>query len=339
MKILDASEKITFATFKNNTSAPRGTSKKLILYALKNKIEVYKIFSKKTFYIFKKGNQCIWINKAMNSKANPIGIAIARNKHMAKDFIIKLGYPVAPSKTVSEIKELKSIMKKLQFPVVVKPLGAAEGKGITININSEKLLINSFAIAKKFDKKILIEKHVLGDYYRLTYIADGSYAATKNLPAYITGDKKRTVKELIDRENKYNLERRKSGRLKKIKISEKTKRFLASEGYSLNSILPKDKKIPLCFSGYDGGEYIDVTEIVHPYFIKLAREISDNLKLPIVGIDIISKDITQPLTSNGGVIIEINGSFPDIQFHSNPTQGKVRNLYGNLINYLFKLNG
>jgi cyanophycin synthetase len=337
MKILDHSEKITLSTFKNSKKAPRGTSKKLVLYALKNNIDVYRVFNKKSLYIFKKGSKIIWINKTMNSKTNPIGIAIARNKHMAKDFLAKLGYPVAPSKTISKFEELDSAMRTLSFPVVVKPLGAAEGKGITVNVNTKKLLADSFNVAKKFDDKVLIEKHIFGEYYRITYIADGSYAATKNLPAYISGNGKKTAKELIDWENKYNKERRKGGRLKKIKISEKTERFLASEGYKLNSVLPEGKKIPLCFSGFDGGEYIDVTENIHPYFIKMSKEISDSLKLPIIGIDIISVDITKPLKENRGVIIEINGSFPDIQFHSNPTQGKARELYSNLINYLFKI--
>lgn len=337
MEILKHSKKITLHDFKNNKNAPRGTTKKLIQYALKNNIEVYKVLEKKNYYIFKKGSRFIWINKVMNSKTNPIGMIIARNKNTTKDFLEKLHYPVAPSMIVSDLKELPLAIETIKFPVVIKPLGAAEGKGITINIKTNKLLIDSFKIAKKFDNKVLIEKHVFGDYYRLTYIADGSYAVTKNLPAYILGDGNKTVLELINYENKYNKERRKNGRLKKIKISEKTERFLASEGYHLNSILPKEKSIPLCFSGFDGGEYIDVTDDVHPYFIKMANKISSSLQLPIIGIDIISKDITKPLEENDGIIVEVNGSFPDIQFHSKPTQGKARDLYANLINYLFKL--
>lgn len=335
MKILKNSERITLNNFKKNKKIVSGTTKKLISSALENGIEVYKIFDNKNFYLFKKGKKIIWINRAMNSKANPVGILIARNKNTTKDFLVKLGYPTAPSKVISTLKELTSAIKILGFPVVVKPLGAAEGKGITININSKKLLIESFKIAQGFDKKVLVEKHFFGDYYRITYIADGSYAVTKNLPAYIKGNGEKTVRELIDCENKNNKERRKMGRLKKIKISAKTERFLASAGYGLNAVLPKNRKIPLCFSGFDGGEYIDATEVTHPYFIEMSKEISENLGLPIVGIDIISKDITKPLTKNDGIVIEVNGSFPDMQFHNKPTIGKSRDLSMNLLNYLF----
>ena len=165
---------------------------------------------------------------------------------------------------------MNRLVKKIKFPAVVKPLGAAGGKGVTVNIRNRKLLINSFLAAKEYGQKVLIEQHLPGDYYRLTYIADGSYATTKNLPAFITGDGRKTAHQLIIDENKKK-NRLPSGRLKKIAINKKTKRFLTSEGFTLTSVIPKNKRIPLCFSGYDGGEYIDVTSQTHPYFKKLGK--------------------------------------------------------------------
>ncbi|MBU2028742.1 ATP-grasp domain-containing protein, partial [Patescibacteria group bacterium] len=276
-----------------------------------------------------------WLNKALTSKANPIGINIARDKNLTIRLLQKLGYPVAPSEIISNLSELESAIENIPFPVVLKPVGSAEGKGVTVNIKTRELLLESFEIAVLFDKKILIEKYILGDYYRLTYIADGSYAATKNIPAYIKGDGKKTAKELIEDENKNNKERGHRGRLKKITISEKAARFLASEGYDFNSIIPEDKKIPLCFSGFDGGEYINATKDVHPYFIEMAKKISNILELPIIGIDIIASSIEKPLPETGGVVLEINGTYPDIQFHNVPTKGDSINLAPKLIDYLF----
>ncbi len=314
----------------------KGTIKELVKYAIKKKIEVYQLFENRIIFALKKGNKIIWIHRALTSKSNPIGINIVRNKNLAKLFIKKLGYPVPEGILLKDVSDLRRNINKIRFPVVVKPLSSAEGKGITVNVRSKKILIDSFHFAKRYDDKVIIENHLFGDYYRITYIADGSFAVTKNLPAYITGNGKDSAKKLIDNENK-SPERSGSGRLKKIKITEKTKRFLASEGFDLTSIIPKNKKIPLCFSGYDGGEYIDVTEKISPYYIKLAREIAANLLIPIIGIDIITSDITQPLTKTRGAVIEINGTFPDIQFHNTPTIGKPRNLAPKLIDYLFKI--
>lgn len=314
----------------------KGTTRELLLSALKNKLEIYQVFEKKAIFILKKGNKTVWIHRALTSSSNPIGVNIARNKHLTKEILNKLGYPTAPSKIVSTLLELESLPDELGFPLVMKPLSEGGGEGVTININNKKLLRDSFLISSQFDGKVLVEKHVEGDYYRITYVANGSYAATKNLPAYITGDGKLTALELIKKENNGNKERVAEGRLKKIKISEKTKRLLMSEGYNLSSVLPKGKKVPLCFSGFDGGEYIDVTEKIHPCHVKMAKDIADTFQLPIIGIDIIAKNIAKPLGKMNGVIIEINGTFPDIQFHNNPTIGISRNLAPALIKYLFK---
>lgn len=337
MELLKKAKKITLSNIGSIRSKIfKGTIEALVKYALKNNIEVFQLFENKSFFILKKRSKIVWIHKALTSITNPVGVSIARDKYLTKILLEKMSYPTSPSVTISEYSELKKALKQIPFPVVVKPVGGAGGKGVTVNITTQKLLRNSFTNAKQFDRKVLIEKYILGDYYRITYIADGSFAATKNLPAKITGDGKRTVKELIQTENKYNKERFALGRLKKIKISDKTERFLATEGYVLTSVIPRGKSIPLCFSGFDGGEYIDVTEDVHPYYLTLGKKITATLGLPIVGIDIIAKSLKIPLEKQNGVIIEINGTFPDIQFHNEPTLGKSRNLASGLIKYLFK---
>jgi len=315
-----------------------GTSRELLKYALNNHIEAYKIFNKKIIFCLKRGNKIIWIDKALTSKANPIGIDIARDKNLAKQFIFQLGFPVARSEVIEDKDEIEEVLKKIKFPLVIKPVGSAGGEGITVGIKNKKLLVDSFYVAKKYDKKILVERHVLGDYYRITYVADGSYAAIKNMPAYIIGDGKNTAENLIKKENNFNMDRRKAGRLKKIRISEKTERFLKSKNYTLKSIIPINEKIPLCFGGFDGGEYIDVTEKISPYYLQMSKKISESLGLPIVGIDILAKNIKEPLDINGGIVVEINGSFPDIDIHNKPTIGKPRNLAPNLIEYLFSKN-
>ena len=336
LELMEKSEIITLDNIDNEKYPIKGTVKELVVAALEKKIAVHRVFEKRDIFILDDGEKIRWLYESLTSLANPIGLTIARNKHLSKKILTTLGYPTAQSKIVKTIEELDAAIKEINYPVVIKPLSSGGGKGITVNIADHAVLVDSFNHAKNFDTKILIEKYVSGDYYRLTYIADGSFAATKNLPAVIIGDGAKTAKELIEKENKTNPERKKKGRLKKIKTSGKTERFLTSYGYTLDSIIPKNEAIPLCFSGFDGGEYMDVTDDAHPYYTKLAKKISEILGLPIIGIDVVSKNITEPLTENGGVLIEINGTYPDIQFHSMPTSGKPRHLAPKLIDYLFK---
>lgn len=336
IEILENSEKITFDNLDGMKHPIKGTARELVFTALEKNMAVYRIFENKDIFVLNDGKKIIWLHESLTSLANPVGINIARNKNSTKRFLKKIGCPFAESKVISTLEELNDAIEEISYPVVIKPLSSGGGKGITTNIKSCDVLTDSFNYAKDFGDKILIEKYASGDYYRITYIADGSFAATRNLPAIISGNGTKTARELIDSENKNNPERKKEGRLKKIRITGKTERFLASYGYTLDSIIPAGEEIPLCFSGFDGGEYIDVTEEVHPYYIGLAGKISRNLGLPIVGIDVVSPNIHESLAQNGGVVIEINGSYPDIQFHSKPTSGKSRNLAPKLIDYLFK---
>ena len=310
------------------------TVDELLRYSLQNGIEVYRVFPNKSIYILRKGDRLIWIHKALTSTANTIGVNIARDKNLAKVVLKKLGYPVANGQAISSVDQLD--LDNIAFPVVVKPLNSSEGRGITVNITNKELLVESIGAAKKISKNILVEEHIGGDYYRLTYVANGACAVVKNLPAYIVGDGNATANELIAKENECNKERGIKCRLKKIKITEKTIRFLASAGYQLDSVIEKNERIPLCFGGFDGGEYIDVTDEVHPYFIEMAKQVTNVLSIPIVGIDIVATSISNPLDETGGVVIEINGTFPDIQIHAHPTKGKSRNLAPDLVEFLFK---
>lgn len=312
-----------------------GTAKNIVLSALEQNAHVFKLFDKRSIFMLNKGGRSVWIQGTLTSLANPIGINIARDKHLTKIFLETLGYPTAPGLTVSTLMEIMNAVNKLGFPVVVKPSNCGEGKGVTVNIKTKVLLKNSFKEARRFGKKVIVEKYIEGDYYRITYIADGSFAATRNAGAFIVGDGVHSAGALINIENVYNKERCLGGRLKKIKVSGTTKRFLISRGYKLKSIIPKGERLPICFSGHGGGEYIDVTDTVHPFYLKLARIVSKHLGLPIVGIDIIAASMERPLgNKNNGVIIEINGTFPTLDFHKKPTIGEPRDLAPHFVRYL-----
>jgi len=311
------------------------TTKSVIWSALEQNIEVFQLFTRKPMFLLKKGKKIVWVQNLLTSLANPVGINIARDKNLTKIFLESLGYPTSPGIIVNNVAELMQAADKIGFPIVIKPMSSGEGKGVTVNVKTKTLLRNSFAAAKKFGKRVLVEKHIEGDYYRITYIADGSFAVTKNVAAFIMGDGAHSAEELIKRENSYNKERRLGGRLKKIKVSGTTKRFLISKRYTLESIIPQGERLPICFSGHGGGEYIDVTDVVHPYYVELARTVVQNLALPIVSIDIIAASIKRPLgKKNGGVIIEINGTSPALDFHKQPTMGAARDLAPYFVRYI-----
>jgi cyanophycin synthetase len=76
---------------------------------------------------------------------------------------------------------------------------------------------------------------------------------------------------------------------------------------------------------------------VHPDNVFLAERIAKMFTLDICGIDILSTDITVPLTKQTGAIIEVNAG-PGIRMHTNPTEGIARNVAKPMIDMLFPDN-
>lgn len=320
---------------RNLQSELKETSARLARYALKKKLEVYRAFPSKTLLLLKRGDRHIWLRKTQSSLDNPNGIKIAKNKYNTKLVLEHLSIPHPTSFVVQLERELLDKVNEIGFPCIIKPVSLAEGKGITPNIKNKATLLESFRYAKKFEKKVLIEKYLPFNYYRITFIKDSGYAAVLNKPAQIIGDGKNSIERMIRFEN---TRRRKEGRknIKKIPINEKVKRILRGEGYTLKSIPPKNVIIPLSFSGYDGGEYINVTEKVSKKTLGMIEKLSAFLQISILGVDIMAKDISQPLSEKNGAVIEINATDPDLDFHFFPTQGESIDLAKNIIDLIDK---
>jgi cyanophycin synthetase len=311
----------------------KDTTARLANYALKKKIEVYQVFPGKNILFLKKKKRFLWLRKTQSSLDNPNGIKIAKDKYKTKLILRQLSLPYPLSYIIQTKSDLIKKVREIGYPCIIKPVSLSEGKGITPNIRNIKTLLESFDYAQTFEKSVLIEKYLPSDYYRITYIKNNGYAAVLNKPAQVLGDGISSVEKLIKAEN---LRREKEIRknVKKIPVNEKVKRIMKGEGYGLNSIPPKNLVVPLSFSGYDGGEYINVTEKVNKKTLRMIEEVSNFLQLPIIGIDIVAKDISQSLAKSNGAIIEINATDPDLDFHLFPTQGESIDLAKNIIDLM-----
>jgi len=260
---------------------------------------------------------------------------ICNNKSFTKYFLEQLDIPVPHGEKIKTILELEKAFKKLSKPVVIKPVSEMWGKGISTNIKTLQEAKKAYKIARSFKGSyVIIEEHILGDDHRILYIGGQYIAGLKRTPPCIIGDGKNTIENLIKNEN---LKRKKSNRIvKEILIDEPVLNFLKIQGLSMKSILPKEKKIKIRMTGNicSGGISENITDKVHPSIIKLGEEIISYLDLEIGGIDILTTDISRPLSETSGKISEINQN-PDIVMHTKPYLGKPRDTAGLFIDYLF----
>jgi cyanophycin synthetase len=244
---------------------------------------------------------------------------------------------VASGVTISNPDDLEASVKKVGFPLVFKPLDGNHGKGATINVKTLEAAKEAFEYAKTYSRRVIIEKFITGYDFRILVIDHKVVAAAQRDPAHVKGNSIHTIQELIDKENEDP--RRGYGHenvLTEIAVDRDTLDLLAKKEYTLETIPEKGEVVYLKSTANlsTGGTSIDVTDIVHPQNIFICERISRVIGLDICGIDIMAQNLTQPLTENGGVVLEVNAA-PGFRMHLAPSEGLPRNVAASVIDMLY----
>jgi cyanophycin synthetase len=251
-------------------------------------------------------------------------------KDMVGDFLIMCGFPTPIGKNCYDIEQAVEVAKKLGFPVVVKPVAGHKGQGVTTGIESEDEVRKAFnniieaaeANEGKFDG-ILVQQQIYGTDHRLLAVEGKFAAALQRVPAYVEGNDKNDIEELIrlDNEKEVRLDNARSP-LCKIKIDKDLQEYLSLQGLSLSTIPKKDERIYLrrVANISAGGVSINVTDKIHPKNIEMVESIAKFFKVKCLGIDVLSQDISKPWTEGNFGIIEINAG-PGVFMHLAPAIG------------------
>ena len=283
------------------------------------------------------------IQATVTSETSSIGVELACDKEDTKFLLEQAEVEVPRGDIIRRESSLKDACDYVGFPLVIKPVDGNHGRGITVDIQNHDEALIAFRNAKESSRNgvIIVEKFITGEDYRLLVINHVLVAAAKRTPAHVIGDGKATIQELIDEVNKDP--RRGYGHenvLTQITANDLTKDIIKADGYTLDSVINKDEMLILKDTANlsTGGTAEDVTDIVHPSNVSMAERISKIIDLDICGIDIMTTDITKPLTETGGAVLEVNAG-PGFRMHLAPTTGLPRNVAAPVIDKLFPQKG
>lgn len=279
------------------------------------------------------------IQATVTSETSSIGVELACDKEDTKYLLEQAEVQTPRGDIIRKEESLESACRYVGFPLVIKPVDGNHGRGITVNIKNHEDALVAFRSAKESSKSgaIIVEKYITGDDYRLLVINNKLVAAAVRTPAHVIGDGTSTIQQLIDVVNKDP--RRGYGHenvLTQITVNDLTQSIIKSNGYTLDSVLEKDKRLLLKDTANlsTGGTAEDVTDIVHPANIFMAERISKIIDLDICGIDVMTTDISKPLEETGGAVLEVNAG-PGFRMHLAPTSGLPRNVAAHVIDKLF----
>ncbi|AGB40111.1 cyanophycin synthetase [Halobacteroides halobius DSM 5150] len=264
-----------------------------------------------------------------------VGVDISCDKAQTRKLLNDMGVLTPRGIVVTKLDEAVKFQAQLNRPVITKPVNGNQGTGVTLNLENSAAIKKGFKRAKKYSSKVLVEEYINGSDYRLLVVDNKVVAGAKRVPAYVVGDGEKTIKELIIKLNQdpdRGIDHEKP--LTKVRINDRLKEVLSKAGYSLEAIPSQGETVYLQQTANlsTGGIAVDCTDQLHPDIKRSAIRAAKTIGLDIAGVDLVTSDITKPL-SDQGAIIEVN-SAPGIRMHHYPSQGKSRNVAKKIVNLL-----
>ncbi|MFK7829516.1 MAG: cyanophycin synthetase [Congregibacter sp.] len=277
------------------------------------------------------------LQATITSETPHIAVELASEKDETNRMLGDLGLPVPRQAMVYRLRRAIAAAERIRYPVVLKPLNANHGRGVTTDVQNAEQLEKAYDKAKEHSDGVIVETFLEGLDHRLLVVAGQLVAAAKRVPAHVIGDGRSTVEELVDHVNEDP--RRGVGHekvLTRISLDAAAERMLAQRGMHSGSV-PKDGDavyLQPTANLSTGGTAVDVTDEIHPDNKIMAERAILALGLDVGGVDFITTDITRSYREVGGGICECNAA-PGFRMHVAPSIGEPRNVAGPVIDMLF----
>ena len=250
-----------------------------------------------------------------------------------------LGSPVPQQALVYSERHAQRAAARIGYPVVLKPLDANHGRGVSINLVNEDQVRTAYGVARENarGRSVLVESFIEGMDHRMLVVNNELVAVAKRVPGHVVGDGERSIAELIDIVNEDP--RRGIGHekvLTRLELDHQAERLMEKAGLNKDSVLPEGEVFYLRSTANlsTGGTAIDVTDVVHPDNREMAVRAVQAVGLDVGGVDFLTPDITKSYKEVGGAIVEVNAA-PGFRMHVAPSEGEPRDVSGKVMDMLF----
>ena len=275
----------------------------------------------------------IWT--AETDRTSAIAENIACDKDLTKTLLKSCGVPVPEGQLVKSPAEAWEAAQDIGLPVVVKPSDGNHGRGVVLDLRTQADVEAAYTLAEQHGSEVIVEQYIRGEEHRLLVVGGKVVAAARGETAWVTGDGRLTVNELIDAQ--INADPRR-GDNEDFPLA----RLKAAEDGAILSDLQRQGLTPASVPGAgrkvliqrNGNVAIDCTDHVHPevdHVVSLAARV---VGLDIAGVDLVCEDISRPLAAQAGALVEVNAG-PGLLMHLKPAEGTPRPVGRSIVDHLF----
>jgi cyanophycin synthetase len=250
-----------------------------------------------------------------------IAEGIASDKDLTKRLLKSCGVPVPDGRIVESPEDAWEAAEEIGLPVAVKPVDGNHGRGISLDLSTREDVERAYQLALPEGSEVIVERYVPGNEHRLLVVGSRVIAAARGEAAWVVGDGRSTLVELID--SQLNSDQRRGTTedypLNRILIDEDPAvgLELARQGFAPDAIPKADQRVLV---QRNGNVAFDVTDRLHPSVVETATLAARVVGLDIAGIDLVAEDISRPLDAQGGCIVEVNAG-PGLLMHLKPAEG------------------
>lgn len=276
----------------------------------------------------------IWT--AETDQTSAIAEEIASDKDLTKSLLKACGVPIPQGDLVRSADSAWAAAQDIGFPVAIKPLDGNHGRGVSLDLHDEASVRTAYAVAREQGSgSVIVEQFIPGNEHRLLVVGRKVVAAAKGEAAWVTGDGKASVTQLVDQQLNSDPRR---GDTEEFPLglitphnSPEILLDLERAGLTPDSIPATGQKVLI---QRNGNVAVDITNSLHPSVAAVAALAARVVGLDIAGVDMVLEDASKPMRSQRGAVIEVNAS-PGLLAHIKPVNGTGQPVGKAIIDHLF----
>lgn len=275
----------------------------------------------------------IWT--AETDRTSAIAESISSDKDLTKSLLASCGVPVPEGRIVENAADAWEAAEDIGLPVVVKPVDGNHGRGVSLDLSTQKDVEEAFALAEQHGSEVIVERFIRGHEHRLLVVGNQVVAVARGEEAWVSGDGESTILELID--SQLNTDPRRGLTeefpLNKIIVAEDVaiQLDLARQGFEASSVPARGQRVLI---QRNGNVAFDCTDELHPELAAVVALAARVVGLDIAGVDLVAEDISRPLAEQDAAVVEVNAG-PGLLMHLKPANGAARPVGQAIINHLF----